>query len=429
MKRVVLCLVAVAVLVLTAFGITRWRGMLGHGAPLTLHPNDWPHWRGPSRDDVSKETGLLKQWPEGGPKLLWLNRDVGIGYSGSAIVDGRLFTAGAQEKKELLLCLDAASGKKLWSTPIGELYNNDWGSGPRATPSIDGDRVYMLSGRGDLICAWASNGKIVWQKALRDLDTKIPRWGFAESVLVDGDQVVCTPGGPGGTMAAFDKMTGALRWQSKEITDPAQYSSIRPIEVEGVRQYVQITKEHVFGVAAKDGKLLWQHNFPGRTVIPTPVIRPPYVYVTGGDGSGCMLLKIGSGGAVEEIYANKVMKNHHGGVILLGDLLYGHSDPTGWTCQEFLTGKEVWAERNALKKGHVTYADGLFYCVEEDTGNVALVEMSPAGWHEVSRFKLDPQTTLRSRDGRIWTHPVVSNGRLYLRDQELQFCFDVSAKP
>jgi outer membrane protein assembly factor BamB len=356
-----------------------------------------------------------------------MSREVGIGYSGPAIVGGRLFTAGAEGKKEFLLCLDAATGKKLWATEVGELYTNDWGDGPRGTPSVDGDRVYFLSGRGDLVCARASNGKIVWKKAVRDMQTRIPRWGFGESVLIDGGQLVCTPGGEGGTMAAFDKMSGALRWQSKEFTDGAQYSSVRAIEVEGQRQYVQITKEHVFAVSAEDGTLRWQHDFPGRTVIPTPVVRAPHVFVSAGDGSGCMLLKAGAS-SVEQVYANKTMKNHHGGVILLGDHLYGHSDPIGWVCQEFLTGEQVWAERGKLRKGHLTFAGGRFYCVEEDTGTVALVEMSPAGWREVSRFTLTPQTTQRSRQGRIWTHPVVANGRLYLRDQELQFCFDVRAQ-
>lgn len=425
MKR--LSIIAVALAILGAAAFVTFRRDHAPEATIALPgPNDWPHWRGPSRDDVSKETRLLKQWPEGGPKLLWLSREAGIGYSGPAIVNGRLFTAGADEKTEYLYCFDAASGEKLWTTAIGDLYKNDWGNGPRATPSVDGDRVYMLSGRGDLVCARITNGKIIWQQAVRNLETRIPRWGFAESVLVDGDQVVCTPGGSQGTMAAFDKMTGKLRWQSKEITDGAQYSSIIPMEVEGERQYVQITKEHVFGVAAKDGKLLWQHDFPGRTVIPTPVVRSPYVYVSAGDGSGCMLLKIGPGNAVEKIYQNKTMKNHHGGVVLLGDHLYGHSDPIGWMCQDFLTGKQVWAERERFKKGPLTYADGRFYCLEEDTGQVVLADLSPDGWKEVSRFKLDPQTTQRSPSGRIWTHPVVSNGRLYLRDVELLFCFDVN---
>ncbi|HEV7403449.1 MAG TPA: PQQ-binding-like beta-propeller repeat protein [Chthoniobacteraceae bacterium] len=392
-----------------------------------LGPSDWPHWRGPGRDDVSRETGLLKSWPEGGPKLLWLSREVGIGYAGPAIVGGRLFTAGGENKKELLLCLDAATGKRIWSAPIGDFYKNDMGSGPRATPSVDGDRVYVMGGNGDLICAAAGDGKIAWQRSLKELGGETPRWGYSESVLIDGDRLLCTPGGASGTMAALDKQTGRTLWQSKEIDDVAHYSSVSPLDVNGERQYVQLTKTHVFGVAVKDGKLLWKVDFPGVTVIPTPIVQAPYVYVTAGQGAGCLLLKVGAGNAAEVVYQNKVMKNQHGGVILVDGYLYGHSDPNGWVCQNFLTGTQAWAERNRLGKGSATCAEGLLYCLEETKGDVVLAEASPKAWHEVSRFKLTPQSAQRSPQGLLWTHPVVSNGRLYLRDQELQFCYDVRA--
>lgn len=393
-----------------------------------LGPNDWPHWRGPQRDDISRETGLLKAWPEGGPKLLWLSREVGIGYSGPAIVGGRLFTAGAEGKEERLLCLDAATGRRLWSTPIGEFYRNEMGSGPRATPSVDGDRVYIMGGHGDLLCAAAADGKPIWHRTLKELGGATPSWGYSESVLVDSDRLICTPGGPNGTVAALDKKTGQTLWQSKEITDAAHYSSVSPLDVNGERQYVQITKTRVFGLAAQDGKLLWEQAFPGTTVIPTPVVQSPYVYVTAGQGAGSQLLKIGDKNEAVVVYANKVMKNQHGGVILLDGYVYGHSDPNGWVCQNFLTGAQVWAERNRLGKGSVAYADGLLYCLEEKKCDVVLAEASPKGWHEISRFTLTPQSTQRSPQGLTWTHPVISNGRLYLRDQELQFCFDVRAR-
>jgi outer membrane protein assembly factor BamB len=427
LKRLLISLVGLALLGAGAVVLVRQWPTLPWATPK-LEPNDWPHFRGPARDDVSRETGLLKQWPAGGPKQLWLSREVGIGYAGPAIAAGRLFTAGAEGKTEYLHCLDAATGKKQWSTRIGDLYKNDMGNGPRGTPTIDGARVYVLSGEGNLVCARVRDGKLLWQHDLLDFDGKPPRWGYSESVLIDGDQAVCTPGAPGGTVAAFDKTSGKLRWLSKEITDPAHYSSLTPMDLNGQRQYVQVTKTRVFAVSAKDGKLLWQHPFPGVTVIPSPIVRAPYVYVTAGQGSGCLLLKIGPGNTVEKVYQNRVMKNHHGGVVLIGDYLYGHSDPSGWICQNFLTGEQVWAERTVLGKGSLTYADGMLYAVDEEKGDVVLAEVSPKGWREAGRFQLSPQSKQRSTSGRIWTHPVVAQGRLYLRDQELQYCFDVRAR-
>jgi len=391
---------------------------------LANYANDWPQWRGPDRTDVSKETGLLKQWPAEGPKRVWLFKNAGNGYSGPAIVAGKLFTMGTRDDSEILLALDADTGKELWTAKIGSVLNNNWGDGPRGTPTVNEDRVYAMGGRGDLVCATVADGKVIWQQSMRDLGGKTPGWGYTESVLVDGDQVVCTPGGSKGAIAALDKMTGKLRWQSKDFTDGAHYASIIVGEPNASKQYIQLTMQHVAGVSPKDGKLLWETSFPGRTaVIPTPIYHDGCVYVTAGYSAGCKLVKIGPGNEVTTVYENKVMKNHHGGVILVGDHLYGHADP-GWTCQDFKTGEEVWNHRG-FGKGAIAYADGMLYCLEESSGTVALVEASPKGWQEHGRFKLDPQTTIRSPSGRIWTHPVICNGKLYLRDQDLIFCFDV----
>ncbi len=394
-------------------------------AGSAAHGLDWPQWRGPDRTDVSKETGLLKSWPEGGPKRLWLFENAGHGYSGPAIANGKLFTLSTRDGSEILLVLDANTGKELWAAKIGGILKNRWGDGPRGTPTVDGDRVYAMSGPGDLACVRIADGKVLWQVNMESLGGKIPQWGYTESVLVDGNQVVCTPGGSKGAIAALDKMTGKLLWQSAEFTDPAQYSSLVLAEINGTRQYVQLTMNNFVGVAAKDGKLLWKSDFPnGRTaVIPTPIVKGNNVYVTAGYGAGCKMVEIGPGNAVKTVYENKVIKNHHGGVILVGDYLYGHADP-GWVCQNFKTGEEVWSHR-AFRKGAIAYADGMLYCLEEDSGIVALIEASPAGWKEHGRFKLDPQTKIRSSSGRIWTHPVISNGKLYLRDQDLIYCYDV----
>jgi len=266
---------------------------------------------------------------------------------------------------------------------------------------------------------------------MADLGGKIPGWGYTESVLVDGKQVVCTPGGSKGAMAALDKATGRVLWQSEKWTDGAQYSSIVPADINGQRQYVQRSLTNIVGIAAKDGALLWQQPYPGKTaMIPTPIVKGNQIYVASGYGVGSLSFTIEPGNQITMLYdetagTSKVMKNHHGGVILLGDKLYGYSDGVGWTCQDFKTGALVWAEKKALQKGAIAYADGHFYCLEEGTGNVVLVDASPTGWSEKSRFKLDPQSSIRSPQGHIWTHPVIANGRLYLRDQDLIFCYAV----
>ncbi len=387
---------------------------------------DWPQWRGADRTDVSKETGLLKSWPEGGPKRVWLFEKGGNGYSGPAIVNGKLFTIGTRDENEVLLVLDANSGKELWSASLGGILANDWGMGPRGTPTVDGEHVYAMSGKGNVACVNIADGKVLWQQSMTSLGGKVPQWGYAESVLIDGDHAVCTPGGTQGAIAALDKKTGKLVWRSTEFTDGAQYSSLVPAVINGTPQYVQLTMRSIVGVAAKDGKQLWKSPWPGSTaVIPTPIVRDNLVYVTSGYGVGSRQIKIGAGNELTTVYDNKVMKNHHGGVILVGDHLYGHSSqPDTWVCQDWKTGAEVWNHRD-FGKGAVAYADGMLYCVAEKDGTVALIDASPKGWQEHGRFKLDPQTKIRSQRGRIWTHPVISNGKLYLRDQDLIYCYAI----
>ena len=395
---------------------------------MLVHAGDWPQWRGPDRNDLSKETGLLKQWPAGGPKQMWLFKDTGLGYAGYSIAGGKLFTMGARADKEFLIAVEVKDGKELWSTPIASTLKNGWGDGPRGTPTVDGKFVYALSGQGTLICASIADGKELWRATMQSLGGKTPGWGYTESVLVDGKQVLCTPGGEKGAIVALDKQTGKVLWQSGDFTDGAQYASIISADLNGARQYIQLTMKSVVGLNSTDGKTLWRADWPGRTaVIPTPIQRDGFVYVTAGYAVGCQMVKVGSGNQLTGVYTNKVMKNHHGGVILVGNHLYGHSDGPGWVCQDFKTGAEVWASKN-LGKGAVGYADGMLYLLEEGSGTVALIDASPQGWKERSRFKLEPQTTRRNPQGRIWTHPVISNGKLYLRDQELLFCFDVKAK-
>lgn len=389
---------------------------------------DWPQWRGANRDDRSAETGLLKEWPAGGPKKTWMNDNAGLGYSGCAIVDGTVYTLGARDAVEYVIAIDAATGKEKWSAEAGPLLTNGWGDGPRSTPTVSGGKVYAMSGKGHLSCFNAADGRQAWKVTMEELGGKVPGWGYTESPLVDGDLVVCTPGGAQGSLAAFDKNTGKKVWQSAEWTDPAQYSSIIAVDHNGARQLIQLTMQSVGAVNAKDGALLWKVPFPGKTaVIPTPIFHDGRVFVCAGYGVGAKLIKIGAGNKAEDMNPdmNTAMINHHGGVVLADGHLYGYSDKGGWTCLDFKTGAVKWQEQKALGKGAIHYADGKLYLLEESSGTVALIDASPEGFKEHGRFKLDPQTTQRNPKGKVWTHPVVANGKLYLRDQELLFCFDV----
>jgi len=388
--------------------------------------SDWPQWRGPQRTDLSDETGLLREWPADGPKLLWKVEDCGVGFSGPAVVGNTLYILGARGGIEQLSARDVKSGKERWARDVGEVFEIARGDGPRCTATVVGDRVYALGAHGNLVCARATNGELLWNVSLLDLGGSPPKWGYCESVLVDGGRVICTPGGAEGALAALDATNGDVLWQSKEFTDEAQYASPIVFEWGGERQYVQLTMKSLVGVRASDGKVLWKSEWPGETaVIPTPVYRDGHVFITSGYGVGCKLVRLGTDFSVTDVYANKVMKNQHGGVILLGDHLYGYSDQRGWTCQDFATGETVWTEEEKLGKGAIAYADGRFYCFTEKEGWVVLIDATPSGWNERGRFQLLPDSKLRQERWRRWTHPVVTGGRLYLRNQELLFCYDV----
>lgn len=387
---------------------------------------DWPRWRGAKHDDHSADAGLLKKWGSEGPSRIWLNEDVGLGYSGIAISGNTLYTMGSRDAVEYVIAVDVTSGKEKWSAETGPLLTNGWGDGPRSTPTVDGDKVYAMSGKGHLVCLNAADGKQVWKQTMEELGGKVPGWGYTESVLVDGNAVVCTPGGAQGTMAAFDKTTGKKLWQTTEWTDPAQYASAIPVDHGGKHQIIQLTMQNVAGVDAASGKVLWKSPFPGKTaVIPTPIYNDGHVFVAAGYGVGCKMVKLSEGNEVSDVYANTNMINHHGGVILHEGNLYGYCDGKGWTCMDFKSGEVKWQEKKALGKGAIHFADGMLYLLDEGTGTCALIEASPSGYTEHGRFTLSPQTTQRNPKGKIWVHPVVSGGRLFLRDQELLFAFDV----
>ena len=387
---------------------------------------DWPRWRGPDLSDHSPDKGLLKKWPKDGPKQVWLYKDAGIGYSGPAISNGKFITMGERDGAIHVIAIDTKNGKEIWNTKFAKGFKNNWGNGPRGTPTIDGDKVYALAPKGELICLNIKNGSKLWNADLvKNFGGKAPYWGFSESVLVHGNNVVVTPGGAKGAIVALNKITGKQIWQSKEIKDGAQYSSIIPIKHNGDDQYVQLFMKSLVGVSASDGSLLWKTDWNGRTaVIPTPIYKNGNIYISSGYNVGCKLINLSQDNKVSEVYNNDTIINHHGGVILIGEHLYGHSDRGGWKCQNFETGEEIWRSKE-LGKGAIHYADGMLYCLGESDGTVTLVKANTKGWEETGRFKLSPQTKLRKPSGKIWTHPVVIGGNLYLRDQEIVYCYKV----
>jgi len=390
---------------------------------------DWPQWRGPQRDDISAESGLLGSWPEGGPPRKWLFPDCGVGYGGPAIVAGRLYIMGGRHGYAQLICLNISNGRELWATNLGPIFEDPSGDGPRSTPTVDGEMIYAMAAEGNLVCLRTEDGSVVWSQEMTDLGGKVPNWGYAESPLIFQDLVLCTPGGKQGTIAALDKRTGKVRWRSEELTDVAQYSSIVQMKHAGRTTGVQLLEQQLIGVDVSDGKLLWSTSWSGRrSTIPTPLVRGNQVYATSGPGVGCKLVSLGNDFSVDLSYENKIMVNYHGGVILVEDHVYGYSDNKGWTCQEFATGEYVWREKSELGKGAIAYADDHFYCLEEDHGEVVLIDATTEGWRERGRFVLHPQTEIRKSGGKIWVHPVIVGGRLYLRDQDLVYCYDVESK-
>ena len=314
---------------------------------------------------------------------------------------------------------------------MGEVLKNGWGDGPRSTPTYSDGLVYALGGRGDLICVDANSGSLKWRKSLTsDFGGRIPGWGYSESPLVDGNKVVVTPGGRNGAVVALNKISGAPLWGSSDFTEGAQYSSIIVAEHGGKKQYIQLTQKKLVGLNAEDGSVIWSSNWSGRTaVVPTPIYHEGHVYIASGYGVGSKLVKL-NGSNAEDVWSNTVMVNHHGGVILLDGHFYGYSDRGGWTAQSFKDGEAAWSKsgRGGLGKGAIAYADSRFYLLEESSGTVALIAASSDDWQEHGRFKLDPQSTKRSRRGKVWAHPVIANGKLYLRDQEYVYCYDIKAK-
>lgn len=404
--------------------------LVAFGAADLVHADDWLQWRGPNREDRSTESDLMQSWPAEGPNQLWVNRNCGLGYAGFSIQGDRLYTLGLDGDSEFALCLNAETGEEIWRQPVGPKFQNQWGDGPRSTPTIDGDRIYCLFASGVLACLNAGDGRVVWKKDMAELGGSVPFWGYSESPLVDGDLVVCTPGGKDGAIAAMNKMTGEKVWQTEELIPPAHYSSIIAADWGGKRQYIQLLVNAVVGIDSENGDVLWQSPWKGEiAVIPTPIFHDGVVYVTSGYKVGSKAIQLDEDNNATEKWFSIEMQNHHGGVIRVDDHVYGYSDRAGWCCQSLETGELEWnVSRREITKGAITYAGGRFYHLEERDGDVILLEATPEGHQEHGRFTLEPKSENRSPRGAIWVHPVVSDGKLYLRDQEIVHCYDIRKK-
>jgi outer membrane protein assembly factor BamB len=401
---------------------------------------EWPQWRGPNRDAVAKETGLLTQWPEAGPPLAWKASGLGGGFSSLSISGGRIYTLGDREGGQQVVAMNLADGKIAWTAKVGPAWDDEYG-GPRGTPTVDGDRIYVLGTEGDLVCLQAATGKEVWRKSLpRDFGGQVmSSWKWAESPLVDGDQVTVTPGVPSAMLAALDKKTGKEVWHAtvpslgSQGKDGAGYSSVVISNGGGVKQYVQLTGRGLVSVRAQDGKFLWGYNKVANNVanIPTPIIKGDYVFASTGYQTGSALLKLSKAGdsvQAQEVYflPSKTLQNHHGGLVLIGDHIYGgHGHNRGYPiCVEMATGKVAWGGEG-VEPGHggtgsaaVTAADGHLY-FRYQNGRIVLIEAKPQGYQVKGAF------TIPGVNHPSWSHPVVTGGKLYLREQDNLYVYDL----
>jgi outer membrane protein assembly factor BamB len=385
--------------------------------------DDWPQWRGLKRDGISAERGLLKTWPSGGPPLAWRATGAGDGYSSFSSAHGRLYTLGARGGTEYVMAFDAATGNKVWEVAHGRRFGNDRGDGPRATPTVDGDRLYAYGASGDLAVLDAATGKAYWKmNVLEKFGGSNINWGLSESPLVLGDRVLVSPGGRGASIVALRKTDGSLIWKS--LSDEPGYSSAVLHEAGAIRQAIYFTAERAVGVDVQTGKLLWSYNkVANRTAnIATPVVRGNRVFLSSAYNTGAALLELTPSAdsvTAREVYFTHDMRNHHASSVLIGDHLYGFSDAI-LTAMKFDSGEVAWRDRS-VGTGSVVFADDRLYLYSE-RGVIGLAEATPAGYREHGRFQI------QTGNLPTWSHPIVSNGKLFIRDQDTIYAYEVRSK-
>lgn len=407
---------------------------------VVAEEGDWPQWRGPERDGKAAPQSLLQSWPEGGPTQKWAFEAAGRGYSSLSVADGQVFTMGSRDDECYVMCLDAKSGKLLWEQPISRAssdqdYLHGWGGGPRSTPTVDGDAVYALSDTGTVAKLDRRNGAVAWKVDLLEFPgATIPKWGYSESVLIDGDRAVVTPGGEK-FLVALDKSSGETIWSSEGADENAQYVSVIKGEHAGQAFYTTAAKSGLFIFDHESGKKLFHTPVTGNgvAVIPTPIVGDGFIYHTSDYGAGNVYLKLKSeAGSVtaEQVYHidNKSMQNHHGGVVLVDGVIYGFTKADGgqWLAQDLESGDTLWQERlRGNRSGSIAYADGRLYCYNDGDGSLYLIEPNRDSWKVAGKLELPKQTSLDRGRGAIWTHPVIANQTLFIRDQELVYAFDI----
>lgn len=385
--------------------------------------DDWPQWRGKNRDGVSVERGLLKSWPQGGPKLAWTAKGAGEGYSSFSVAAGKVYTLGARGGTEYVMAFDEATGKKVWEVQNGARFSNDRGDGPRATPTVNGGQVYAYGASGDLAALDAASGKVIWKiNVLQRFGGGNITWGLSESPLVLADRILVNAGGSNASIVAVSRKDGSVLWRSQ--SDEAGYSSAVLHEFEGTPQAIFFTATRGVAVDSRDGRLLWSYDRAvNRTAnVATPIARGNKVFFSSDYGTGAGLVELTSSGkniSAREVYFTREMRNHHSSSVLLGDHLYGFSSAI-LTAMKFDTGEVAWRDRS-VGKGSLVYADDRLYLFSEN-GVVGLAEASPAGYREHGRFQIQTGSLL------TWSHPVVANGKLYLRDQDTIHAYDVRGK-
>jgi outer membrane protein assembly factor BamB len=389
---------------------------------------DWPGFLGPRREAICRETGLLKQWPEAGPPLAWKTTGLGEGFSTVSVVGNVLYTQGHKDGKQWVTALDVGKqGKLIWQADFGVIRNEPANRpGSRPAPTIDGDRLYTTGIGGDIVCMDVKDGRVVWRRDfVEDFGGKLPMWGYAESPLVDGPWVICTPGGEKNTIVALDKANGKQVWGAA-VGDKAAYSSVLKATIDGVEQYINLTQKGVISVRAKDGKLLWRYDAPAsdKANCSECVVSGRSVFASTGYGVGGGRADVKLNGdrfEVKEVFFTKKMQNHHGGMVLIDGMIYGCNNPKDLTCLDFNTGEIKWSDKTAGKCS-VLYAEGMLYCRDEN-GPISLVEATPEGFKLKGRFDQPDRSKLNS-----WPYLVIANGMMYVHDQDVLLCYDVREK-
>jgi len=393
-------------------------------------------WRPENRTGVSAETGLMKSWPEAGPKLLWTNTELTKGNSSVSFAANTIFTTGTDGANEILYALDM-NGKTLWKTVMGRSWTQSFPES-RATPVVEGNNVYTTSGLGDLACIDANTGKIIWAYKASELNKgTYGSWGIAESMLIDGDKIYFSPGGPETMTIALKKATGDVIWRSASLGDKPGYVSPILVNYAGKKMIINVSLSHVFAVDASNGDILWKvahatssdPNMGRFDLIKctTPLYKDGMVYVTGGYDTPGMMVKIGTDGKSATVaWTDQVLDNHHGGVVLINGYIYGsnwlNNSDGNWCCIEWTTGKKMWEEHWKCK-GSIIAAEGMLYIYDEKGGNVALVKANPEKFDLVSTFKVTQGTS-----GPFWAHPVIHKGILYIRHTNALMAYNIKAE-